>query len=138
MLRQLSLEELNTQNKGTMMEHMGIEYTSIGEDFLCARMPVDHRTKQPAGLLHGGASAALAESVASMGSILIINPETQDIVGIEINANHLRKVQDGYVHARASLLSRSKKIHVWEIRITDDRNKLCCLSRLTVMVIEKQ
>lgn len=138
MLRQISLAALNAMNEGTMMKHLGIEYTEIGVDYICARMPVDHRTHQPAGLLHGGASAALAETLGSMGSILLINQETQDIVGIEINANHLRKVRDGFVYGTAKLIARSSRIHVWEIRILDEKQRLSCLSRLTVMVIDKK
>lgn len=137
MLKQISLKELNTMNACTLMEHLGIEYTELGSDHICGRMPVDHRTKQPAGLLHGGASAALAESLGSMGSVLMIDNETQAIVGIEINANHLRKVSEGYVFGKATLVANSRKLHVWEIRISDARNRLVCLSRLTVMVIEK-
>lgn len=137
MLKQISLTELNAMNEGTMMQHIGIEYTELGSDYICARMPVDHRTKQPAGLLHGGASAALAETLGSIGSVLMIDEKTQAIVGIEVNANHLRKVKEGYVYGRASLLAHSLKLHVWEIRISDEKQRLVCLSRLTVMVIEK-
>lgn len=137
MLKQISLTELNAMNEGTMMQHIGIEYTELGSDYICARMPVDHRTKQPAGLLHGGASAALAETLGSIGSVLMIDEKTQAIVGIEVNANHLRKVKEGYVYGRASLLAHSRKLHVWEIRISDEKQRLVCLSRLTVMVIEK-
>jgi 1,4-dihydroxy-2-naphthoyl-CoA hydrolase len=137
MLKQIPLSDLNAMNEGTMMKVLGIEYTALGADYICARMPVDDRTKQPAGLLHGGASAALAETLGSMGSVLMIDNETQAIVGIEINANHLRKMKDGYVHGKATLIANSRKLHVWEIRISDERERLVCLSRLTVMVIEK-
>jgi 1,4-dihydroxy-2-naphthoyl-CoA hydrolase len=137
MLKQVLLNDLNAMNKGTLMQHLGIEYTELGSDYICGRMPVDHRTKQPAGLLHGGASAALAESLGSIGSVLMTDPETQAIVGIEINANHLRKVKEGYVYGKATLIANSRKLHVWEIRISDERQRLVCLSRLTVMVIEK-
>jgi len=137
MLKQLSLDQLNAMNEGTMMKALGIEYTHLGADYICARMPVDHRTKQPAGLLHGGASAALAETLGSMGSVLMIDNETQAIVGIEINANHLRKVKEGFVYGKATVIANSRKLHVWEIRISDERERLVCLSRLTVMVIEK-
>ncbi len=137
MLKQVSLAELNSMNQGTLMQHLGIEYTELGADYLCARMPVDNRTRQPAGLLHGGASAALAETLGSMGSILLINNETQAIVGIEINANHLRKVREGFVYGKARLIANSRKLHVWEIRIADEHHRLVCLSRLTVMVIPK-
>lgn len=137
MLKQIPLPDLNAMNNGTLMQHLGIEYTELGNDYICARMPVDHRTKQPAGLLHGGASAALAESLGSIGSVLMIDNETQAIVGIEINANHLRKVKDGFIYGKASIIANSRKLHVWEIRISDARERLVCLSRLTVMVIDK-
>jgi len=137
MIRQISLSDLNAMNNGTMMQHLGIEYTELGTDYICARMPVDHRTRQPAGLLHGGASAALAETLGSMGSVLMIDNEKQAIVGIEINANHLRKVKEGFVYGKATLIANSRKLHVWEIRISDEKQRLVCLSRLTVMVIEK-
>jgi 1,4-dihydroxy-2-naphthoyl-CoA hydrolase len=138
MLKQIPLSDLNAMNNGTMMQHLGIEYTELGSDYICARMPVDHRTKQPAGLLHGGASAALAESLGSIGSVLMTDNETQAIVGIEINANHLRKVKEGYVFGKATVIAHSRKLHVWEIRISDERERLVCLSRLTVMVIDKK
>lgn len=138
MLTTMTLETMNAHSKGTMMEHLGIVYTEIGPDYLCGSMPVDHRTKQPAGLLHGGASAALAETLGSMGSMSIIDPEKQSIVGIEINANHIRSMREGYVHGKASLIMRSRKLHVWEIRITNSGGQLVCLSRLTIMVLEKE
>ncbi len=138
MLPQISLAELNAMNKGTMMEQMNIEYTELGADYICGSMPVDHRTRQPAGLLHGGASAALAETLGSMGSMLLINNETHAAVGIEINANHLRKATEGFVLGKATIIARSRKLHVWEIRITDDEQHLICVSRLTVMIIEKR
>jgi len=134
----MSLETMNAHSEGTMMKQLGIIYTEIGPDYLSGSMPVDHRTKQPAGLLHGGASAALAETLGSMGSMSIIDLEKQSIVGIEINANHIRSVKEGFVHGKASLIMRSRKLHVWEIRITNDGGHLVCLSRLTIMVLEKE
>lgn len=138
MLKQISLSDLNAMNNCTLMQHLGIEYTELGSDYICARMPVDQRTKQPAGLLHGGASAALAESLGSIGSVLMTDHETQAIVGIEINANHLRQVKEGYVSGKATVIAHSRKLHVWEIRICDERNRLVCISRLTVMVTDKK
>jgi len=137
MLTDLTLEKMNELSRGTMMEQLGIVYTEIGPDYLCASMPVDHRTKQPAGLLHGGASAALAETLGSMGSLSLIDPEKQAIVGIEISASHLRSVKEGQVHGKAQLISRSRKLHIWEIRIHNDGGKAVCISRLTVMVLDK-
>jgi 1,4-dihydroxy-2-naphthoyl-CoA hydrolase len=138
MNKRMTLVELNALSVGNMGEHLGIELTETGDDYLCGRMPVDHRTKQPMGLLHGGASAAFAETLGSVGSVMLVNPETHSIVGVEINANHLRKVTEGYVYGRATLVLRSRKLHVWDIRITNEENELVCLSRLTVMVLERR
>lgn len=134
----MTLDEMNALSAGTLMEQLGIVYTEIGPDFLCGTMPVDHRTKQPAGLLHGGASAALAETLGSMGSMSAIDLEKQAIVGVEINANHIRKVTQGLVHGKATLIMKSRKLHIWEIRINNDADHLVCLSRLTIMVLEKK
>lgn len=131
---EMTLEAINALSKGTLMEQLGIVYTDFGPDYICATMPVDHRTIQPAGLLHGGASVALAESLGSMGSVVLLkNPNA--IVGIEVNANHVRKATAGKVHGRATLIVRSRRLHVWEIKIHNDDNELVCLSRLTIMVI---
>jgi 1,4-dihydroxy-2-naphthoyl-CoA hydrolase len=138
MNKKITLAELNALSVGNMGEHLGIEFTEAGDDYLCGKMPVDHRTKQPMGLLHGGASAAFAETLGSVGSVMQVNPETHSIVGVEINANHLRKVTNGYVYGRATLVLRSQKLHVWDIRITNGDNELVCLSRLTVMVLERR
>jgi 1,4-dihydroxy-2-naphthoyl-CoA hydrolase len=134
----MTVAELNSLSAGNMGEHLGIEFTEAGDDFLCGRMPVDNRTRQPMGLLHGGASAAFAETLGSVGSVMLVNNETHTIVGVEINANHLRKVTDGYVYGKATLVMRSRKLHVWDIRITNKDNELVCLSRLTVMVLERR
>lgn len=129
---------MNELSRGTLMESLGIIYTEVGPDYLAGIMPVDERTKQPAGLLHGGASAAFAETLGSMGSMSLINNETQAIVGIEINATHVRKATSGIVSGKATLISRSRKLHVWEIKIINEEGSLVCISRLTVMVIEKK
>ncbi|WP_298708566.1 hotdog fold thioesterase [Chitinophaga sp.] len=134
----ISLDQLNENGRKTMGEWVGMEFTEIGPDYLRAMMPVDHRTIQPYGLLHGGASAALAETVGSVASALIIDPEKQICVGQEINANHLRGVREGYVHAIAKPLHIGSSSHVWDIRITDDQHKLICVSRLTVAVLAKK
>lgn len=134
----ISLDQLNEMGKGNMAELLGMEFTEIGPDCLRAMMPVDHRTKQPYGLLHGGASAALAETVGSVASALIIDPEKQICVGLEINANHVRGIKEGYVHALVKPLHIGGSTHVWDIRITDDQHKLVCVSRLTVAVLPKR
>ncbi|WP_343702253.1 hotdog fold thioesterase [Chitinophaga sp.] len=134
----ISLDQLNENAQNTMGSYLGMEFTEIGPDYLRAMMPVDHRTVQPYGLLHGGASAALAETVGSVASALIIDPEKQICVGLEINANHLRGVREGYVHAVARPLHIGSGTHVWDIRITNDDNKLICVSRLTVAILAKR
>ncbi|MCW3464315.1 hotdog fold thioesterase [Chitinophaga nivalis] len=135
---QVSLDQLNEMNSSTMAEHLEMEFTEIGPDYLKMMMPVDKRTHQPYGLLHGGASVALAETVGSMASALIIDPEKQICVGMEINANHVRGVKSGYVHACARPLHIGASSHVWDIRLTDDQHKLVCVSRLTVAVLAKR
>ncbi len=132
------LPQLTSQQAATMGERLGMEWVEIGPDFLKMKMPVDYRTIQPYGLLHGGASCALAETVGSIGSHLIIDPEKFICVGLEINANHLRSVRDGYVTATATLLHLGASTHVWDIKINDDAGKLICVSRLTVAILQKK
>ncbi len=131
----LDIADVNNLGKDTIVAHLGIEFTEIGPDYLVAKMPVDSRTVQPFRLLHGGASAVLAESLGSMASALCIELGKQNCVGLEINANHLRPVRDGYVYGTARPLHLGQRTHVWEIRIADDQDKLVCVSRLTVMIV---
>jgi 1,4-dihydroxy-2-naphthoyl-CoA hydrolase len=131
---ELSLADLSSLGKGTMGEHLGIEWVELGADFIKARMPVDHRTKQPYGLLHGGASVALAETLGSVGAALSVDPARYIAVGMEINANHIRSVRDGYVTGTTRPVHRGATTQVWEIRIEDERGKLVCISRLTVAI----
>jgi len=134
--QQVSLEQINQASPPTLVHHLGITITEIGPDYIIAKMPVDHRTHQPAGLLHGGASAALAETVGSIASHLCLeNPKTHQVVGVEINANHLRGISKGFVYGKASPIRIGKSIHVWNIEITSDTGKLICVSRLTMSVI---
>jgi 1,4-dihydroxy-2-naphthoyl-CoA hydrolase len=119
------------------MEHLGIEYLEIGDDYMKARMPVDDRTKQTAGILHGGASAALAETLGSIAAGLCVDRERQRIVGLEINANHIRRVEKGWVTGIARPIHVGKTTQIWEIRICDEHEKLVCISRLTVANIAK-
>ena len=130
-------DQLNPLSRGTMGEHIGIELIEIGENYLKGKMPVDHRTRQPYGLLHGGASVALAETLGSVGSAFVVNRQQYDVVGLEINANHIRGVREGFVYGTATAIHLGKTTHVWDIRITDEREKLVCISRLTVAVIKK-
>ena len=131
-----TLESLNAMSRGTAMEPLDIVFTEIGDDFLRATMPVDARTRQPYGLLHGGASVLLAETVGSSAGMLCVG-EGEGVVGIEINANHLRGVRDGRVTATARPLHVGRQTHVWEIRIEDERGRLVCVSRLTLAVIAR-
>jgi len=122
---------------GTMGEHIGLNLTELGPDFLKATMPVDHRTKQPYGLLHGGASCVLAETLGSVASALVINPEKFICVGIEINANHVRSAREGLVTGNCTPIHLGASTHVWDIRIHDEKNRLICVSRLTVAVLKR-
>lgn len=129
---------LNAMNTGTLAERLGIRFTEIGEDYLTATMPVDHRTHQPAGILHGGASVALAETLGSVGAYLCVDSERQLCVGLEINANHVRAVHSGLVTGTARPLHRGRTTQVWEIRIVDEKDRLVCISRITLAVLDKR
>ena len=132
-----TLADLNQLSKGTMAEVLGITFTEIGANYLKASMPVDNRTRQPYGLLHGGASAALAETIGSVASSLCIDTEKQICVGMEINCNHIRGKKDGLVTTTAEALHIGSTTHVWDIKIRDEREKLVCVSRLTVAILKK-
>jgi len=121
----------------SLPQHLGIEFTEIGEDFVRARMPVDDRTRQPYGILHGGASVALAETLGSTGAGLVVDPDKYRVVGQEINANHVRAISEGFVIGTARPLHLGKRSHVWEIRITDEQDRLVCISRITMFVIDR-
>ncbi|HRI88334.1 MAG TPA: hotdog fold thioesterase [Candidatus Hydrogenedentes bacterium] len=131
---QYSLAQLNALAVGTIHEVLGIHFTEIGADFLSAKMPVDNRTAQPAGLLHGGASVVLAESLGSMGSYLLVDPETCRCVGLDVNANHVRSANSGHVIGTARPIHIGKSTHVWEIRVCNDADELICISRLTMAI----
>lgn len=120
------------------MSHLGIEYTDIGPDFISAKMPVDDRTRQPFGLLHGGASAALIETLGSVASSLCIDLSAQVPVGVEINANHLRSVTEGFVYGTARALHLGRRTHVWDVTITNESGKRVCVGRLTVMIVDRK
>jgi 1,4-dihydroxy-2-naphthoyl-CoA hydrolase len=121
----------------SLPKHLGIEFTEIGEDFLRGRMPVDERTRQPYGILHGGASVALAETLGSTGAGLVVDPDRYRVVGQEINANHVRAISEGFVIGTARPLHIGKRSHVWEIRINDEQDRLVCISRITMFVIDR-
>lgn len=134
----VKIEELTALGKNTMSEYIGIEFTEIGENYLKGRMPVDHRTNQPYGLLHGGASCVLAETLGSIASALVIDQSSFLCVGIEINANHIRSAKKGYVTGTATALHLGKSTHVWDIRIIGEDERLVCISRLTVAIIARK
>ncbi|WP_147535320.1 PaaI family thioesterase [Bacillus marasmi] len=120
----------------TLMGALGIEITGVENGAVTATMPVDERTRQPMGFLHGGASVALAETVASLGAYSLVDQETEAVVGLEINANHLKAKRDGLVTAIGTLLHRGKTTMVWDVKITDEAGQLICISRCTVAVIK--
>ncbi|MCY4156614.1 MAG: hotdog fold thioesterase [Gammaproteobacteria bacterium] len=124
-------EQLNGMEKNRMLGHLGVEIVEIGDDFLRARMPVDHRTQQPFGLLHGGASAVLAESVGSWSSYLCTPPGEYQVLGLEINVSHLRPARSGYVYGTARPIRLGSMVHVWGIQVTDEEGALLSVSRLT-------
>lgn len=132
----LDLDSLKKISIGTLNEYIGIEFLELGPDYLTARMPVDHRTKQPYGILHGGASVVLAETLGSIASALMLDdPINQKAVGLEINANHIRSVSEGWVYGKVTPIHVGRKTHIWEIRMTNEDGKLTCISRLTVAII---
>jgi 1,4-dihydroxy-2-naphthoyl-CoA hydrolase len=131
-----SLELMNQHSADTVLSQLGIEFTDVGDDHLAARMPVDARTRQPMGVLHGGSSVVLAETLASFAATLVVDPERAYCVGMEINANHLRPVTAGTVTGVARPIALGRRTQVWEIRITDEADKLVCISRCTMAVVE--
>jgi 1,4-dihydroxy-2-naphthoyl-CoA hydrolase len=132
-----SVEELNSGRAGTMIEHLGIEFTEIGDDFIRGTMPVDERTHQPYGLLHGGASVALAETLGSLGATLCIDTTEYQCVGQEINANHVRPARTGLVTGTARPVHLGGRSQVWTIDIVNEFRRLVCTSRLTVAVVRR-
>ena len=131
------IQDLEGLGRGTMGEHLGLVFTELEKDVLKAKMPVDHRTVQPYGLLHGGASCVLAETLGSVASSLVINPDKFICVGIEINANHVRSVREGFVTGICTPIHLGASTHVWDIRIHDDNERLICVSRLTVAILKR-
>jgi|TARA_B110000914_G_C15275686_1_gene359652 1,4-dihydroxy-2-naphthoyl-CoA hydrolase len=132
-----ALQKMNDFQKNTIIEVLGIEITDFGPEYFCGKMPVDHRTVQPYGLLHGGASAVLAESLGSIAGGMQVNRDTQTVVGVEINCNHLRSARDGWVYGKATPVKIGRKIQVWNIEIKNDDGKMVAVSRLTLAVIDK-
>lgn len=131
------LRKIEERTGNTMVSTLGIEITDFGEEYLCGKMPVDDRTKQPFGLLHGGASVALAETLGSMGAGMHVDLENYSVVGIEINSSHLKAMKDGWVYGKAIPIRIGRKIQVWDINIKDEKDNMVCKSRLTLAVIKK-
>ena len=136
--KELSLGHFARFGEHTMADYLGIEWTELGDDFMKARMPVDDRTKQPYGLLHGGASCTLAETIGSVASAMVVDPGRFQCVGLEINANHVHSATSGFVTGIATPLHLGRSTHVWDIKIYDDNNRMVCISRLTVAIIQKR
>lgn len=137
--KKISIEEVNSFNKNTLMETLGIECVEIGDDYLVSTMPVDHRTHQPLGLLHGGASAALIESIGSMGSTLLLDLSKEYPVGLEVNANHVGGMKSGTVKAVGKIVHAGKSTHLWQVDLYDmETNKLICTGRLTIMIMQRK
>lgn len=136
--RDYTFSELKGFIEVNMLKHLGIRITEMNDNEFIGTMPVDHRTRQPVGLLHGGASCVLAESLGSIASYLCIDPDKYDVVGLEINANHLKSVKTGEVKGICRPVNLGNRIHVWEIRIYDDDNRLVCVSRMTNSVLDKR
>lgn len=136
--KDLSIEDLRPLGKNTMVEHIGIDWTEVGEDYLKATMPVDHRTQQPYGLLHGGASVALAETMGSVAAAMVIDHAAYFCVGLDINANHVRSASSGLVTGITKPLHMGATTQVWEIKIYDEKEKLVCVSRITIGVLKRK
>lgn len=136
--KQVDLNSINNFHRNTMPCFLGIEIVEIGDDFIKAKMPVNEKTKQAHGILHGGANAVLAESLGSLGSLLTLDLEKKTCVGLEINTNHIRAAHDGFVYGTAKPIHLGKTTHLWEIRIHDEQNRLTSISRLTNIVLDKK
>jgi 1,4-dihydroxy-2-naphthoyl-CoA hydrolase len=133
-----SLDQLNFSREKNMVDHLGIVFTELGDDYLEATMPVDHRTKQPMGLLHGGASVALAETLGSVAASLTLDLTKQACVGLEINANHIKSVREGLVKGVAKPIHLGKTTQIWEIKIYNEAGQLNCISRITMAILDKK
>ena len=136
--KNLKLADLKNLQPNTMSSFLEMEWVEVGDDFLRLRMPVNDKTKQPYGLLHGGASCALAETIGSIGSFLVIDSTKKLCVGLEINANHVKSAREGFVTATAKPIHLGNSTHIWDIRIEDDSQNLICISRLTVAILDKK
>ncbi len=135
--KQQILNKINSMSKNSAVENLGIIITDFGDKYICGKMPVDKRTIQPFGLLHGGASVLFAESLGSIAGNMAVNMDKQTVVGVEVNANHIKPVRNGWVNGKATAISLGNRFQVWKIQITNEYNELICDSRLTLAVIKK-
>ena len=135
--KNITLNEVNSFSKNTLLSHLNIEFTNIGNDYLEAKMPVNHKTTQPMGILHGGATVALAESIGSVGSNMLIDVKTEYAVGLTINANHVGRARDNYVKGKGTIIHKGRSTHIWSIEVKDNNEKLISICRLTVMIVKK-
>lgn len=133
-----TIEILQQMSKGNMLTHIGIEFIEVGDDFIKAKMPVDYRTHQPLGLLHGGASVVLAESLGSSAGSFCVNTPDEYVVGIEINANHIKSVRSGFVIGIAQPIHIGKHTHIWSVKIKNEQEQLVCISRITLQVLQSK
>ncbi|MBM77886.1 MAG: thioesterase [Crocinitomicaceae bacterium] len=131
-------EHLNIIAKDTLLSHLEIEFTEVAENYIIAKMPVNQNTSQPMGILHGGASVALAESIGSIGSYLIVEKDKKVSLGLEINANHVGSAYEGYVYGKGEIIHKGKSTHIWSIEIRDEKNKLISICRLTIIIINRK
>jgi len=134
----VTIKTLNEMSADCMVSHLDIEFTEIGKDYLIAKMPVSEKTRQPFGILHGGASVALAETLGSVAASLIVTPQGKIPVGLEINANHLKSKRDGYVFGKVTPVHVGRSTHLWEIKITDEQEQLIAVSKITVAILDKK
>lgn len=134
----VTVEQLNANSSNTLVEHLGILVTEVGSDYIKGTMPVDHRTHQPYGLLHGGASVVLAETLGSIAANCVVDSKEYYCVGLEINANHIKSAREGLVHGVTRPLHIGKQTQVWEIKITNDNQQLVCISRITMAVLNRK
>ena len=134
----VTVDSVNKRHQNTLVSHLGIEVTEVGKDYMVAKMPVDNRTKQPLGLLHGGASVVLAETLGSVAANCVIDHEKQFCVGLEINANHIKSAREGYVYGTTRPIHIGGKTQIWEIHIKNEAGQLTCISRITMAVMDKK
>jgi len=136
--KQQTIDKLNSYNKNTLMETLEIEFTDFGTDFLTAKMPVTSKVYQPQGILHGGATASLAETVGSCASAFFLNDDTKIVKGLEFSINHVKSKREGYVFATARVIHKGRTTHLWEVKVVDEEDNLISLCKITNIVLDKR